>query len=128
MQTTPESRGPSESRGGPETRGPSEFAEAARIADLRLEQWYEARRLKLPLEVQAEFTSMAFEAIARDRTRDPEAVMDDLIDELDQRLGRIQSSQRSDGRASRRARPSLLQRLRRPFARTQDDDGRSRRH
>lgn len=97
---------------------PRVLADTARIADLRLEQWYQARRLNLPPDVQAEFTAMAFEAIARDPGRDADAVMDTLIGELDAHLGHIVSS---DGG---RVRPSLLQRLRRPF-RSRD---RTRRH
>lgn len=94
---------------------PRALADAARIADLRLEQWYRARRLQLPPEVQAEFTAMAFEAIARDPTRNADAVMDTLIGELDERLGHIVSSDPGAPGARGRVRPSLLQRLRRPF-------------
>ena len=95
---------------------PRVLADAARIADLRLEQWYQARRLNLPPEVQAEFTAMAFEAIARDPTRSADAVMDTLIGELDAHLGHIVSTDASAARAHcGRVRPSLLQRLRRPF-------------
>lgn len=97
----------------PDARAPAEMAEVARIADLRLEQWYRERGLDLPLDVQAEFNAMAFEAIAGDRVRTPDAVMDELIAELDQRLGRIQSQSPKPGRT----RPTLLQRLKRPFAR-----------
>ncbi|WP_229792471.1 hypothetical protein [Cognatilysobacter bugurensis] len=94
---------------------PRELAERARIVDLRLEQWYQARRLQLPLEVQSEFTAMAFEAIARDPASDPNAVMDTLIVELDERLGHIASSEGRSATGRRRARPSLMDRLRRPF-------------
>lgn len=93
---------------------PRVLADTARIADLRLEQWYQARRLNLPPDVQAEFTAMAFEAIAREPTRDADAVMDTLIGELDEHLGHIVSDAGA-ANARGRVRPSLLQRLRRPF-------------
>lgn len=98
---------------------PRVLADTARIANLRLEQWYQARRLNLPPEVQAEFTAMAFEAfeaIARDPTRSADAVMDTLIGELDAHLGHIVSTDAGAARAhGGRVRPSWLQRLRRPF-------------
>lgn len=122
MQTTPEPRGASQ------PQDPSSFAEAARIADLRLEQWFDARGLELPFEVQAEFTAMAFEAIARERERDPDAVMDELIGELDQRLSHIQSAAPP---AESRTRPGWLQRLRNRFAspaHAPDDSGAGRPH
>lgn len=109
-----------------DTHDPRALADAARVVDLRLERWYQARRLQLPPEVQAEFTAMAFEAIARDSGRSADAVMDTLIAELDARLGHIVADVDASGADSRRARPSLLQRLRRPFR--EKDRPRSRPH
>lgn len=91
---------------------PQAQAAAARVADLRLERWYLQRGLRLPPDVQAEFTAMGVEAIAGDPARAPDAVMDDLLAELDQTLGHIHASERTP------TRPSWLQRLRRPFSRS----------
>jgi hypothetical protein len=93
---------------------PVRMSDAARVADLRLEQWYRARELELPPETQAEFTAMAFEAIARDPGRDADAVMDELIAELDLRLGRIQATHSPKaGNVGAGNRRTLLQRLKR---------------
>lgn len=102
---------------------PQAQAAAARVADLRLERWYAARGLRLPADVQAEFTAMGVEAIAGDPSRAPDAVMDDLLAELDQTLGHIVSS---EGRSQRgAARPSWFQRLRRPFSSARDEGPRT---
>lgn len=97
-------------------RTPQDAAAAARVADLRLERWYVEHGLRLPPDVQAEFTAMGVEAIAADPARAPDAVMDDLLAELDETLGHIEASQRSAAK-----RPTWLQRLRRPFSRSTDE-------
>lgn len=90
---------------------PRAQAAAARVADVRLERWYRQRGLRLPPDVQAEFTAMGVEALAGNPGRAPDAVMDELLAEFDQTLGHIHA----DGRTS--TRPSWLQRLRHPFSR-----------
>lgn len=106
-----------ESGAAPGKRAPSSQAEAVRVADLRLEQWYRTRGLDLPLEVQAEFNAMAFEAIAADPARAPDAVMDELIADLDRRLGAIKSEGREDSGTAGGERPGMLQRIKRAFGR-----------
>jgi hypothetical protein len=99
-----------------DTTASGPMADVARIADLRLEQWYQARGLELPPDTRAGFTAMAFEAIARHPERDADAVMDDLIAELDQRLGRVQALHAPEPSLTRSgSRRTLMQRLKRRF-------------
>lgn len=56
---------------------------------LRIEQWFHDHRLALPPETQAEFVRMGVEAVARHPERPRNEVLDELIGELDQRLGHI---------------------------------------
>jgi hypothetical protein len=55
----------------------------------RFEHWFQAHRLALPPETQAEFIEMGMEAVLQHPERPRGEVLDELIAELDQRLGHI---------------------------------------
>lgn len=74
----------------PEQPAPvSDDADLARDVALRLERWYQQRGLSLPPETQAGFVEMGVEAVQRHADRPREAVLDELIGELDGSLARI---------------------------------------
>lgn len=76
----------------PEQPSPaSAHADLARDVTLRLEQWYQRRGLSLPAETQAGFVEMGVEAVTRHPDRPRDAVLDELIGELDTSLARVQA-------------------------------------
>ena len=94
---------------------PVDAAGIARDVSLRFEQWFQTHRLTLPPETQAEFVEMGVEAVTRHPGRPRDEVLDELIGELDQRLGHIvtETADRHERvRASQpRARGGWLRRL-----------------
>lgn len=93
----------------PPQPGPaSAAADLARDVALRLEQWYQARGLKLPPDTQAGFVEMGVEAVMRHPERPREDVLDDLLAELDASLSRIGGQASTEAAAPR---PGLLRRL-----------------
>lgn len=66
-------------------------ADLARDVSLRLEQWYAAHGLDLPPDAQAGFVEMGVEAVSRYPERPRDAVLDELIAELDQHLAAVAS-------------------------------------
>lgn len=92
MQTPP-------SRSLPAQPAPvSDDADLAREVALRMERWYRERRLDLAPEVQAGFAEMGVEAVVRHPERPRDAVLDELIAELDASLTRIQGEAPPDTR------------------------------
>ena len=81
MNTEPSAR--------PPTPGTADAAAIAGDVTLRFERWFQAHRLALPPETQAEFVEMGMEAVMRHPERPRGEVLDELIGELDQRLGHI---------------------------------------
>ncbi|HEY4554918.1 MAG TPA: hypothetical protein VIG68_00575 [Lysobacter sp.] len=85
---------------------------------LRLERWYEERRLALPAPTKAEFTRMAFEALLRHPQRPHAELLDELVLELDGMLADIVDEAPGDAGAppwadarARAPRRSWLERL-----------------
>lgn len=68
---------------------PRRRGDATAVVTARLRRWYAHRGLRLPPDVQAEFTAMGMEAIARAPGHAPHAVMDELLGELDGMLGHV---------------------------------------
>lgn len=68
---------------------PADPAVIAGEVSLRIEQWFQAHSLALPPQTQAEFVEMGVEAVMRHPERPRNEVLDELIGELDQRLGHI---------------------------------------
>lgn len=91
MQTTPSSRHL------PAQPTPvSADADLARDVALRLERWYRERQLDLPPEVQAGFAEMGVEAVVLNPDRSRDAVLDELVAELDSSLSRIKTEPRRE--------------------------------
>ena len=101
---------------------------AAREVTLRFDRWFAEHHLDLPPETRAEFVQMGMDALQRWPDRSSGDVLDELIAELDARLGRIvdeageahdarkAASAATTGRTDVRAdvaRPGWLERLRR---------------
>lgn len=68
---------------------------------LRLERWYDERRLALPADTKAEFARMAFEALLQHRERPHAELLDNLVLELDGMLGDIVDDRGGDPSADR---------------------------
>lgn len=64
---------------------------AAGFVSERFERWFAERALELPAETRAQFVEMGMEALQRWPDRAPGDVLDELTDELDQRLETITS-------------------------------------
>lgn len=91
----------------------SAHADIARDVALRLEQWYRSSGLDLPPDVQAGFVEMGVEAISRNPERPRDAVLEELIAELDTSLDRIKAEPGARAADSPRdtKRPGFLRRL-----------------
>lgn len=69
---------------------------AAGEVSLRFDRWFTERHLDLPPETRAQFIEMGMEALQRWPERSTGDVLDELIAELDERLGAIAAEQTRD--------------------------------
>ncbi|GAB6197122.1 hypothetical protein [Lysobacter xanthus] len=87
---------------------------AAGEVSLRFDRWFEQHHLDLPPETRAQFVQMGMEALQRWPERSSGEVLDELIAELDTRLGEIVDDTASAAQARRgdaSTRPRGLARL-----------------
>ena len=75
---------------------------AAGEVSLRFDRWFAEHHLDLPAETRAQFVEMGMEALQRWPGRSTGDVLDELLGELDARLGRIvdETAAQHDGAAS----------------------------
>lgn len=72
---------------------------AARVTQ-RFERWYETSGLEFPAETRAGFVDMGVEAVQAHPERTADDVLDQLVDELDQRLATTRTGQDAAPRRS----------------------------